>query len=257
MRRLTALAVLAARARRRAARRRRQQQGVSVRVDKDPFRITVVRDGETVVARGQGRAAPLPARVDGERAPADEGDLVRAGHDAPARGTMTVATDEPGRTATVTVVAGRARRPRRTCACTRRRTSGGLRLVRRAAGRAFPRRRRAARARSTCAGRSCRSRSRPTAATRRCRSSRAPRAGACRSATLRIAGARVPRLARRDGCRFGVEPAVHVPGARGPHRGLRAPARGSTSGSTSGRSPRRSRPTQARSAALPRRRCSS
>ena len=108
----------------------------------------VLRDGKAVVAAGQGRAPPLPARARrGEQHTLTKVDLVEPG------GVYQVATDEPGRTATVH---GHARR--RAAAASRVRAAPGDRTCSRsttrsstAPGRALPRRRRARRRPSTCA----------------------------------------------------------------------------------------------------------
>ena len=130
MRRLTALAALAAAL---AACGSGSQQ-TSSRASrsastKDPFRLTLLRDGEAVVTPGSRRAAALPASLDGRPAQADEGHLV-AGDRLGRHTCYEVATDEPGRTATVTVSRDAGRPPPVAALASRDGRAAGLRRLR-------------------------------------------------------------------------------------------------------------------------------
>jgi alpha-D-xyloside xylohydrolase len=94
MRRLIALAALAAALS--ACGGGTEERGVTVKVEHDPFRVTLVRDGDTVVR--QDRDARLRYQL------ASSGDQHKLTRVTSSHGdTYEVATDEPGRTATVTL----------------------------------------------------------------------------------------------------------------------------------------------------------
>jgi alpha-D-xyloside xylohydrolase len=71
-------------------------EGLSIRVDRNPFRLTLVEDGKSLAAEDKGARLRYQLRATGE-----QHSLTKAtsSHD----GVYQVATDEPGRSATVTV----------------------------------------------------------------------------------------------------------------------------------------------------------
>jgi alpha-D-xyloside xylohydrolase len=73
------------------------QQGVAIKVDRSPFRLALVRDGKTVVSEDKRARLRYQLRSSGEQHALTN---VTSSH----RGVYQVATDEPGRTATVTVL---------------------------------------------------------------------------------------------------------------------------------------------------------
>ena len=194
-----------------------EERGIGVRVDKDPFRITVLRDGKAVVA--QDADARLRYQLAGDRRPAqaDEGDSSTASGDH----VYEVATDEAGPHGARHV---RERRNGVSLSMTLRpgdRRAAGLRRLRDRPGRPLPRQRRARRQRRPA--RPGRSRSRSP--------SRAPYAAVpffmssagwgVRLATDRVVGARVPGLAGRHRLPARRAARLRLPAARGPRRGLR------------------------------------
>ena len=72
--------------------------GIAIRVDRNPFRISILRDGKTVVA--EDLRARLRYQLAGSGIQHSLTKVVSSHGDA-----YTVATNEPGRTAAVTVVA--------------------------------------------------------------------------------------------------------------------------------------------------------
>ena len=101
MRRLTALARSPRRSRRAVPGRNRQQQDTSIRVDENPFRLTVLRDGKAVVAQDRGARLRYQLISNGEQHKLTKVTSSRV--TASAANVYEVATDEPGRTATVTL----------------------------------------------------------------------------------------------------------------------------------------------------------
>jgi alpha-D-xyloside xylohydrolase len=96
VRRLTVLAVLAAALAACGSGSERAVNGISVRVDESPFRITVLRDGKPVITQDEGARFRYQLTSNGEQRKLTK--LVSKQGD-----TYQVATEEPNRTATVRV----------------------------------------------------------------------------------------------------------------------------------------------------------
>ena len=222
---------------RRAARARTEAtQGISVRVDEDPFRITVLRDGETVVTQDEDARLRYQLASSGEQHKLTK--VTRRRRRQLGDSVYEVATDEPGRTATVTRApdaAGRAR------LASRLHPETDVQQVYDAFDdrprRALPRRRRARRRRRPARRRSCQIKVVEPCALRAGPVLRELGGlGRARSTRRTSRRSRSPGSPGGTGCQFGDEPAVRLPAARGPRRGLRDRARGSTRTSTSARS---------------------
>jgi len=77
------------------------RHGLALEVDRSPFRLTIVRDGKTVVAEDKGARLRYQLRSGGEQHSLKNVTSSKGG-------VYQVATDEPGRTATVTVARTRS-----------------------------------------------------------------------------------------------------------------------------------------------------
>ena len=174
------------------------------------------RTGEPVVAEDRARGLRYQLRSTGDPALADEGDLVAAAT------SYQVATDEAGRTATVTV----HRRPRRASAsaCASIRQTGVQQVYDAfdaAPGRSLPRRRRAGRRRRPARPDPAGQGEQRLLVRARARSSRARPAGALRLRPREnVAALALPGSPGGGGCRFGDEPQCTLPRARRPGRGV-------------------------------------